>query len=123
MVFAFSLLSVLSLVSVVGPAGTWSGALVDSKCYASKQGNVNPNETSFASTDTRGAVRYCSPTKKTKLFGLVLKDGSAFKLAPSGNKKVLDLLLSVGKKDLYVVDVTGEENRGAVQVESITMAK
>jgi hypothetical protein len=31
--------------AVLGLAGSWSGNLVDSKCYASEERNVNPTDT------------------------------------------------------------------------------
>ncbi len=86
MTLALRLMCLFSLVPLLGIAGTWSGALVDSKCYASAQFNRNPHETSFASTDQGQAIRYCSPKAKTKVFAIVQQDGSTFKLDSTSNQ-------------------------------------
>lgn len=109
--------------SVLGFAGSWSGALVDSKCYATMRGNVNPHETSLASSDQSYPIRYCSPSVKTKAFAVVQQDGATFDLDPAGNGKVIALLSQTAKRPVYVVNVTGEISRNVVTVDAISMAK
>ena len=50
-------------------AESWSGALVDPKCYEALERNVNPRDTLiYVDRDTNQEIRYCTPKKKTKLF-------------------------------------------------------
>ena len=71
----------LSVSSVFSFAGAWSGALVDSKCYASIERNVNPTDTlTSVDRDKNLEIRYCSPSAKTKSFALVPPTGEAFRL-------------------------------------------
>jgi hypothetical protein len=73
-------------------AGSWSGSLVDSKCYASEEHNVNPTDTlTYVDRDGNLEIRYCSPNKKTKSFTLVLPDGS-LNLDLAGNSKAAELV-------------------------------
>lgn len=109
--------------TILGTAGTWSGALVDAKCYASRQTNVNPFETSPGSMDTQSAIRYCPPSAKTKVFAIVQQDGSAFTLDSSRNNKIVKFLQKTGKRSIYVVDVTGAMHRNALTPDLISMSK
>jgi hypothetical protein len=107
------------LASVLGVAGTTSGWLVDSKCYASMLDNRNAAEVSW---DGNLAIRYCTPDKKTKSFAVVRwDDGSNFNFNPAGNEKAAELPLSADKKFVYRVNVTGETRRNTVQVDAISI--
>ena len=118
----------LALISCFGTilaaAGDWSGALVDSKCYASKLRSANGRENAHVSTDKSQYLRYCSPGVKTTSFAIVQRDGGQLELDPTGNEQVGRLISHPGKKPrFYVVNVTGEMNEHTIRVESITMAK
>jgi hypothetical protein len=107
------------LASVLGVAGTTSGWLVDSKCYASMLDNRNAAEVSW---DGNLAIRYCTPDKKTKSFAVVRwDDGSNFNFNPPGNEKAAELPLSADKKFVYRVNVTGETRRNTVEVDAISI--
>jgi hypothetical protein len=109
-----------SLASVLGLAGTISGWLVDSKCYASMLDNRNAGEVSW---DGNMAIRYCAPDKKTKSFAVVRwDDGSNFNFNPAGNEKAAGLPLAPDKKFVYRVNVTGETRRNTVEVNAISIA-
>jgi hypothetical protein len=88
------LVSLCCFASTLGFAGSWSGALVDSKCYATMRGNVNPHETGFAASDQGYPIRYCSPNAKTKAFAVVQQDGMTIDLAPSRSGRNLDQRLT-----------------------------
>jgi len=108
---------------MLGFAGSWSGALVDAACYASRQGNVNPHEAHPASTDKNGDIRSCSPNAKTKSFSVVQQDRMTFNLDSDGNEKVHQLLLNAGKNSTYGVNLTGAMTQKVVKVETISLAK
>ncbi len=113
----------LSLLSLPGVAKTWSGALVDSKCYAYEEANVNPTDTmTSVDRDTGREVRYCSPSTKTKSFALVQEFGPTLTLDSAGNAKALDLVRNTAKKSILVVVVQGEMNKSTISVDSIAMA-
>jgi hypothetical protein len=106
--------------AVLGLAASWSGNLVDSKCYASEERNVNPTDT-LTSVDRDGnrEIRYCSPSKKTKSFTVVLPDGS-FNLDPSGNAKAAELVRKTGKRSPLGVVIRGEIGGKVIRVDSIS---
>ena len=49
-----------------GFAANWSGFLVDSRCFANRERNVNPTDTLTAvDRDQNSELRYCSPDRKS----------------------------------------------------------
>ena len=108
------------LASTLSFAGTWTGLLVDSRCYEAAERNVNPTDT-LTSVDRDGysEVRRCSPKPKTKSFAVVPSGSPGFELDPEGNAKAAELVRRTGKKSLYRVTVTGEMNKNTVKVDSI----
>ena len=104
-------------------ADSWSGALVDAKCFAFEERNVNPTDTmTSVDRDFAGELRYCSPSTKTKAFSLVERDGTTFRLDAEGNAKALDILAKSGKKDLTIVVVTGEREKNIIKVTAMAMS-
>ena len=111
----------LGLASTACFAETWSGPLVDSKCYGAEQRNVNPTDTQTAVDVDRGyEIQYCSPTRKTKRFAIVGPEGERLKLDDAGNTKAADLVRSAKKRTPFAVTVTGVRAGNRVQVDSIT---
>jgi len=105
-------------------AGSWSGALVDSKCYDAMERNVNPTDTlTDVDRDRDLEIRYCSPNARTKLFAVVQQSGQSFKLDSVGNAKAAELVRKTGKKSSFVVAVIGEMSKNTVQVDSISMSR
>jgi hypothetical protein len=111
----------LSLASAPIIAASWSGALVDSECYAAAQRNVNPGEHP-GSVDTKRPIRYCSPNEKTKSFAVVDPNG-VFSLDSDGNEKARQLIMKEGKKSPFTVIVTGEMIQHIVKVDTISIAR
>jgi hypothetical protein len=104
-------------------AESWSGSLVDSKCYASEERNVNPTDTlTYVDRDGNLEIRYCSPGKKTKSFALVLPEGS-FNLDMAGNAKAAELVRKIGRRSPLAVVIRGEMAGKAIQVDSISTAR
>jgi len=118
------LAALLFLSSALSYAGSWSGALVDSKCWGNEERNVNPTDTStYVDRDRNMEIRYCSPSAKTKVFGVVQSDGMSLTLDSAGNAKAAELVRKTGKKSLFAVQVTGEMLGSTVKVDSISMAR
>lgn len=119
----FRLASLSCFGTMLAVAANWSGALVDSECYAAKLRSVNGRENAHVSSDKGRSVRYCAPDARTKSFAIVQRDGEHFDLNPDGNEKATHLLSTAGKKYQYIVNVTGEITGQTIQVETIAMAK
>jgi hypothetical protein len=116
--------ALVCMASVLCFAGSWFGALVDSKCYNALERNKNPGDTlSSVDRDRRGEIQYCTPNAKTKSFGIVLNDGSTFRFDAAGEAKAADLVRGAGKKSPVLVNVTGEEQKNTIKVDSVSMAR
>ncbi|HEV3333889.1 MAG TPA: hypothetical protein VG096_23045 [Bryobacteraceae bacterium] len=114
---------VICLASTLGFSDNWSGALVNSKCYDSLEGNVNPHDSlSNVDRDRGQEISFCSPNDKTKSFAIVDRDGLRFKLDAGGNTKAAELVRNTGKKPYYRVTVTGEMSKHTIKTDSISMA-
>src|SRR5580704_16132508 len=121
---AMRLAAFLCLSSALSFAGSWSGALVDSKCYDSEERNVNPTDTmTSVDRDKDLEIRYCSPSAKTKSFAVVQQDGMGFKLDSVGNAKAAELVRKTGKKSHFAVAITGEMSRNTIKVDLISIAR
>jgi len=116
---------ILSLVaSGLGFAQSMSGFLVDSKCFAAMERNVNPTDTmTNVDRDRNWEIRYCAPNSKSKTLALVDADGLRYKLDAAGNEKALELVRNTKEKKYFEVDVDGDVNGYTIEVESITEAK
>jgi len=116
--------SLIFVATALASAASWSGALVDSRCYQSEENNVNPHDTLINVDRDRGLeIRFCSPGHKTKSFAVVDRDGLSFKLDAGGNTKAADLVQKTGKKPLYIVALTGEKSKDTVKVGSISLLR
>jgi hypothetical protein len=118
------IIALLCLASALGFANTWSGVLVDSKCYTSEERNVNPTDTQpWADRDGNLEIRYCHPKARTKSFAIVQTSGESLKLDSSGAAKAAELVRSASKKSNLLVVVTGERNQDTITVDSISTAR
>ena len=121
MALTIRIAALLAFSSAIGFAETWSGELVDSKCYAAEERNVNPTDTEIWVDRDRGyEIRYCSPRQKTSAFAVVQPDGRSFPLDAAGNAKAAELVRNTGKKHVTPVTVTGVMIGKAIQVDSIS---
>jgi hypothetical protein len=108
------LLSLLIVLAPLGIAGTWSGYLVDSRCYASEQSNVSADAAS-GSRDMRLGLRQCSATSETKRFAIVQNDWSVLKLDTAGNQSVAAVARHNTKRStLYCVTVAGVRHKNTI---------
>jgi hypothetical protein len=114
----------LCLLSVPVFADTWTGYLVDAKCYASEERNVSPFDPDIDTDRDRGSeVQFCRPSLKTKTFAIVDYDGQSVDLDASGNAKAADLVKQAPSKSPIAVTVTGQKHGKVVAVDSITKKK
>jgi len=111
--------TLLFCASTIGFAGNWSGYLVDSGCYASRQNNVSGDTTSV-DRDMNMDLRYCSPTAETKKFAVVLTNWQRLKLDSAGNVKASQLVRHARKRSVFDVTVSGVLNKKAIKVGSIS---
>jgi ribosomal protein S17 len=116
--------AVLLFASTPLLAENWTGYLVDAKCYASEERNVNPFAPSFdANHDRAYEISVCRPKVRTKEFTVIDVNGQSFKLDPSGNAKAAEFVREIGQKRLLYVKVTGDRHDKTITVESISLAK
>jgi hypothetical protein len=121
---AMRLAAFLCLSSALSFAGSWSGTLVDSKCYDAEERNVNPTDTlTSVDRDTNREISYCSPSLKTKSFAIVESSGQSFRLDAAGNAKAAELVARTGKKSRCAVVVAGEMSKALVKVDSISLIR
>lgn len=105
-------------------ARTWSGHLVDAKCYTTEEQNLNPTTTlENVNRDKVDEIRACPPKPTSKSFTIVDFDGQSVNLDPATNAKVSEFLRNTGKQQFYQVTVTGEMNGKAIRVDSISPGK
>ncbi len=105
-------------------AESWSGDLVDAKCFAAEQRNVGSKDTLiYVDRDLNLEVRYCHPTAKTKTFGIVQPGGVLLEFNAAGNTKAADLVRQTGKVELLRVNITGEQSKNTVDVNSLSPAR
>jgi hypothetical protein len=118
------LVTLVCFSSILSFAGSWSGALVNSKCWAAEERNVNPADTStFVDRDRNLEIHACSPNARTKSFAVVLPDGLSFQLDAAGNAKAAELIRQTGKQSVFTVAVSGERIKNIVKVDSMSMAR
>jgi hypothetical protein len=114
------LLAVFSLVSTLGFAETWSGALVDAGCYTREEQNVTNKGDVETNHDRSFEIRQCSPGAKTMKFAVVDRDGQSFKLDAAGNAKAARLVSEQHVKGWLDVTVSGRKSGGTVMADSIS---
>jgi hypothetical protein len=113
----------LGLASIVSfAAGTWSGALVDSKCYAAEQTNTR-STSPYAGQDLAYEIRYCSPNIHATSFAIVQQDGRSLPLDAVGNAKAAELVQTHGSKSPLRVNATGQMVGHIVKVQTLSLAR
>jgi hypothetical protein len=103
------LVGLLFSLSVAALAGTWSGQLVDSRCYASETTNVSA-DAGFGGRDMVGELRRCLVNERTKKFGVVLNDWSTYRFDARGNAQASEMVRQKRKQSAYHVTVGGALN-------------
>src|SRR5579872_530929 len=122
MLFTIRFITWLCLSSAFAYAGSWSGTLVDSKCFAIAEFNVNPADTlTYVDRDQNQELRLCSPSAKTNSFAVVQHDGVSLKLDPAGNAKATEIVRNSAKKNRFAVVVTGTMSENTITIDSISL--
>lgn len=119
---ATRILSLLCLASGLGFAGTWSGNLVDAKCYQALAGNHNVSDSPVLQ-DVGAEVRFCAPKSSTQTFAVVRSDDMAVALNSTGNVQAAQLVRQKAGKGLIYVVVSGEMQHHTIAVNSISSAQ
>lgn len=119
---ALRILSLLCLASGLGFAGTWSGNLVDARCYQALASNHNVSDSPVLQ-DVASEVRYCSPKASTHTFAVVRSDDEAIALNSTGNAQAAQLVRQSPKKAPIYVVVNGEIRDHRITVNSISPAQ
>jgi hypothetical protein len=122
MALTLRLLLLASLTSALSLAESWSGLLVDSRCYTSSQNNMKAGSHP-ASTDIGRTLRVCAATARTRAFAIVQHDGTSVGLDADGNQKAHELVMKRGKMSQYEVNVTGDMIQNTLKVATIWTAK
>ena len=101
-------------------AETWSGHLVDAKCYTTEEQNRNPTTTlENVNRDRVEEIRACPPKPGSKAFTIVDFNGQSINLASDANAKVVEFVRKTGKQHFYHVTVTGRMNGKDVELDSL----
>jgi hypothetical protein len=116
---------VVCLTSVAGFGESWSGWLVNSRCYDALESNKNPQDTSSYVDRDRGAeIEYCTPNAKTKFFAVVLvNDGERLTFDSVGNAMAAALVPKAGKSSFVRVEVMGQRKNNKIAVQSVSLAR
>jgi hypothetical protein len=115
------LLSLLICLSTLSFAGTWSGYLVDSRCYASQQANVNDATT--VSRDMNIGLRQCGASSETKRFAIVIYDWSILRLDSAGNERAATIVRQNRKRSaLYCITVAGVRHKNMIVSGPVVLA-
>ena len=119
-----TLLFLLCLTAGLAFGGSWRGYLVDSNCFATDENNVNFFDgATDVDHDRNLEIVQCRPGKRTKSFTVIEEEGPNFKLDAAGNTKAAELVSKTDKKSHLLVTVTGDMNKGTVNVTSISLVR
>jgi hypothetical protein len=115
-------LPLFCLAPQLGFSATWSGYLVDARCFESAQDNHNVSDSPVLQ-DVGLEIRLCSPKAKTHSFAIVRGDGASLALDSTGNAKAAELIRHDVKKP-QLVTVNGEmDKKKVIAVNSIEPVK
>jgi hypothetical protein len=112
----------LTMLSTLGSATTWSGVLVDGKCYAAFKGDTR-SSLRYVDRDTAWMIRYCAPRLGTGCFAVVPVDGGTFPLDKNGNAQAWALVRKIGRRRVAVVEVAGIKKGKDIAVSNIKVKR
>ena len=113
------LASLLLCVSAVGFSSTWSGFLVDSRCYTTEQANVS-QDASTVSRDMNRQIRTCAAKSGTKRFAVVPADWKGLKFDAKGNTQAARLVQKRPSGAVMAVTVAGVRRGNRISVASVS---
>lgn len=103
----------LCIASQLTFAESWTGILVDAKCFRSAQNNHNVSE-SPGVQDMSLEIRLCAPKAKTRLFAVLPRNGDAVVLDAANNAKAAEIVHQAGSKQPLFVTVNGDAENSKV---------
>jgi hypothetical protein len=107
-------LSVLPLT-----AANWPGTLVDADCYTRLERNVSPRDTlTNVDRDRDWEIRYCHPTEKTKLFGLVDRNGQFARIEASDSGKLRQFTRRGANLHVTIVGTASTDRAGVKTIKA-----
>ncbi|MBV8843564.1 MAG: hypothetical protein JO307_12215 [Bryobacterales bacterium] len=105
-------------------AGTWSGVLVNSKCYDDLERSVGPWESGVdANRDRNYEIRYCRANARTTEFTVVQPDGRSYRLDATGAAQAAEIVRNGNPKWMFVVAVSGKLTDDTIAVDSVSMLR
>jgi hypothetical protein len=116
------LTGMLGLVATLGFATSWSGSLVDARCYAGFQGSKT-SAMHYVDRNTSWVIGYCAPRVRTSSFVVVPVDGGTFPLDSNGNAQASKIVRKIGRKRLILVQVAGVRKRNNVTVNTVKLVR
>jgi hypothetical protein len=119
---AARMLCLLCVMAGVAQAGTWSGVLVDARCYQSEINNRNGYD-STAVRDVGRDVRACAPRATAKSFAIVQPNGEEIAFDAAGNSEAAQLVREGAGKEALRVTVNGAMGKRTIEVSSIAREK
>jgi hypothetical protein len=114
--------ALLNLIATLGFATTWTGPLVDAKCYASLENNTGP-DSSYVDRDFTGIIRYCSRKAKRTSFAVVQPGGISLRLYERGNSQAAELVRNTDQKRILIVSVVGEKMHNSLKVTKLSLVR
>jgi hypothetical protein len=116
------LAGLLFCLSSLGFAGTWSGFLVDSRCYTSMWNNTGPDVPNVA-RDMDSLLQQCAARPETTRFAIVQNDWRPLRLDAAGNERAAAIVRHVWKRSaLYCVTVAGSRRRNEIFAGPVSLA-
>jgi hypothetical protein len=112
----------VGLFTTLSFAGTWSGALVNSKCFSSEARNTRATSV-YVDRDTNSEIRACTPNSKTTSFAIVDQNGQSYRLDAAGNAKAVALVQTTGKQPILHVAATGQMSGKRLQVTTLSITQ
>ncbi len=122
MAFAMRIAVLACLSSTLGLAESWSGTLVDSRCWDSEENNTRATST-YVDRDANSRSGFARRKQKRDLLWLCYPVALTSKLDAAGNERAAELVRKSDKRNAVAVVITGETNGNTIKVNSISMAR
>ena len=113
------LMLISALFGVIGYTQGWPGYLLDARCYASQEENVNHTQNG-TDRNVGFEISFCHPTAKTRSFVFIQQDGSPFYLDSAGDAKAAELVRANVREARGLVALTGTKIERTIHVTSIS---
>jgi hypothetical protein len=106
----------------IGYTQGWPGYLVDARCYASEEENVNHTQNG-TDRNVGFEISFCHPTAKTRSFVFIQQDGNRFHLDSVGNVKAAQFVRANVREARGLVGISGTKTEGTIRVTSFSSGR